>query len=340
MSKIISVDWGWKEEKLVAWDGKKMKTKLPKPKEGMVIVTENMPIKLARPFLEAGILVLRCTGNASADHRTSLGFEKDHTPLGDKNDAWFIRDLYKTKPEVFRPMKPPSSLSLLYVNYQQLTKQIAGVKNRQWASEDDDNKEYLVTLEVSKNLLLKKMKKKLKKYKIWTEFLSKIDGIGPALAAGIISEIKDISKFDNVSNLNAYAGLHLKDGRAVRRKKGEVYPVNSALKSLFLELIPSQFIRQRTPVYRGLYDAEKARSLKILEEDKNKPKDQQRVENKIHVERRAKRKAAKIFVHHVWKKWRELEGLPVPQPWVLAHGGHTHEILPPTDYPGLDEKVA
>jgi len=75
--------------------------------------------------------------------------------------------------------------------------------------------------------------------------------------------------------------------------------------------------------------------MKMYEEDKEKHKDDRRIKFPLHAERRARRKAGKIFLHHLWKAWRTLEGLPVPQPWVLEHGGHSKEILPPTAYPGL-----
>jgi len=36
----------------------------------------------------------------------------------------------------------------------------------------------------------------------------------------------------------------------------------------------------------------------------------------------------KIFLAHLWVKWREFEGLPVSQPYVQAILGHTHIIEP------------
>jgi hypothetical protein len=214
---------------------------------------------------------------------------------------------------------------------------MTATKNRQWASEDEDNAEYIKTLEAAKDFLTKKITKELKKLPVYTEFLSKIKGIGPALAAGLIAQIGDIKRFDNVSNLNAYFGLDPREGVARRRKKGEVANWNATGRMLVCELIPDQFIKQNSPVYRGIYDEEKAKSIKMMDEDANKPKDDQRVKSKLHAERRARRKAGKIFLSHFWKAWRTLEGLPTPQPWVLAQGGHSKEILPPTAYPGLAE---
>ena len=33
--------------------------------------------------------------------------------------------------------------------------------------------------------------------------------------------------------------------------------------------------------------------------------------------------AGKQFMDDLWVMWRRLEGLPVTEPWVIAHGGHT-----------------
>lgn len=331
-TKIYAVDWSHTEEKLAVWDGKKITSKMPKAEPGIMIVTENMPNKMAKEFLEAKITIMRCSPNASADYRKKYNFDKT-----DQNDAIIIYDLYRDSPAKFRPMKAETRLKQMYVNYQQLTKQITGVKNRQWHAEDEANQKLVDGLETVKEQLLKDIRKELKNYKIYTEFLEKIKGIGPALAAGLIAEVGDISRFENVSDLNAYFGVHVQNGKCVRREKGKVANWNSNGRTLVCELIPDQFIKGRSPVYRGIYDDEKAKCMKMVEEDAEKSKDERRVQSKLHAERRARRKAGKIFLSHFWKAWREIEGLPTPQPYALGIGGHSHEILPPTAYPGLAE---
>lgn len=51
----------------------------------------------------------------------------------------------------------------------------------------------------------------------------------------------------------------------------------------------------------------------------------------VHRHNRAMRKIEKLLLQHLWVKWRELEGLPVTDPWVFTHGGHDrmHLIPPP-----------
>jgi hypothetical protein len=330
-AKSYAVDWSHTEEKLSVWDGKSITHKLPKAEADLVIVTENIPLKMAKPFIEAGATVMRCNPNSSAAYR-----QKYHFPKTDDNDAIIIWDLYHDHPEKFRPMKEPSRLRQFYKNYQQLTDQIVAVKNRQWSSASDINKTYLDQLETAKDYLIKQLEKELDSMPIYKTFLKKIKGIGPAMAAGLIAEIGDISRFENVSDLYAYFGVHVKDGACVWRKKGEAANWNSTGRMFICELVPTQFIRQKTPVYRAIYEDEKDRCTKMFEADQKKHKSDRRIKNRMHAERRARRKTGKIFLHHLWKAWRTLEGLPVPLPWPLAEGGHSKEILPPTAYPGMN----
>ena len=47
-----------------------------------------------------------------------------------------------------------------------------------------------------------------------------------------------------------------------------------------------------------------------------------------HLNNRALRKTRKLFLSHVWAKWRELEGLEISKPWIIEHGGHSDYISP------------
>jgi len=42
----------------------------------------------------------------------------------------------------------------------------------------------------------------------------------------------------------------------------------------------------------------------------------------------ALRKTEKLFLSHLWQVWREALGLPTPDPWAQAHGGHDSKIEP------------
>ena len=93
--------------------------------------------------------------------------------------------------------------------------------------------------------------------------------------------------------------------------------------------IGDSFIKQRTPVYRDIYDTEKARQIeKHLNGECERCNKLGRKDKPGHPDAMARRKAVKIFLSHYWLEYRKLEGLPISKPWVIAHGGHVDLIKP------------
>lgn len=160
---------------------------------------------------------------------------------------------------------------------------------------------------------------------IW-DWLTGIRGIGGSLAAQLLAQIDDIGKFATVSKLWAFSGWAVKEGQIQRCKKGETAPYNRQLKSICWKCVV-QFIMQQTPVYVDLYYAEKERQ-RHLHPEPIKVNGKWRY-NDGHLDNRARRKVAKIFLQHLWVKWREAEGLPISEPYVQAIMGHTHIVPPP-----------
>ena len=119
----------------------------------------------------------------------------------------------------------------------------------------------------------------------------------------------------------------LKEGVRDRMVEEWHCPYNSILKAELYVIVDS-FIKQRTPVYRQFYDKCK---LDDRREHPEKIKVHGRwMYNDGHIDARARRKTAKLFLQHFYVKWRELEGLSVSEPWILREGtGHTNYIAPP-----------
>lgn len=148
-------------------------------------------------------------------------------------------------------------------------------------------------LEPIEDRVTKLIAKKLKHIPIWTEFISKVKGVGPRLGGYVIGktmvkfipvsaeELADyspsqqklaqktengkymvptrrgIEAFDNISKYWAYWGLGVEDGHAPRLKKGEKAgydPVNRAK----TWNISNQFVMQGD-IYRATYDRYKKR---------------------------------------------------------------------------------
>ena len=162
---------------------------------------------------------------------------------------------------------------------------------------------------------------------IW-EWLSGIRGLKEGgLSSQLLAQIDDIGKFDTVSKLWRFAGLAVIDGRAERNKLGEKSHKNARLRSICY-LISEQFLRQQTPVYSDIYyeDKLRLRELHPEPEQTNGASPWSHNFTDGHIHRMAMRKAVKIFLQHLWVTWREIEGLPVSDPYVKAIMGHTHII--------------
>jgi len=68
-------------------------------------------------------------------------------------------------------------------------------------------------LEIMKNAekfekdVKKRLTEQIKQFDIWKTYLSKIQGIGPIISAGLLAYVGDISRFDNISKLWQMAGF-------------------------------------------------------------------------------------------------------------------------------------
>lgn len=159
----------------------------------------------------------------------------------------------------------------------------------------------------------------LRDYPVYTEFLEKVRGIGPAMAGVIISEI-DITKCKYASSLWAYAGLDVApDGRGRSKKKGHLVEVlytdregntatrvgitfNPFLKTKLMGVLSGSFLRSGNKQYAEIYAGYKNR----LENHPN-----HKDKTKGHRHNMALRYMVKRFLCDLYVNWRRLEGLPV-----------------------------
>jgi ribosomal protein L37AE/L43A len=184
---------------------------------------------------------------------------------------------------------------------------------------------------------------------IW-DWVTSIRGLaaGPQ-AAKLLALIDDIAKFATISKLWRYAGWAVIDGQIDRPTKGEKLHYNRQLKSC-VWIIVDGFIKQRTPLYRDYYDSvkedERRKHPTAICKKCGEPAVKKGLNWKCtscgngndgygllytdgHLHARAMRKVAKLFLSHLWVKWREYDGLLVSEPYIQAIGGHTNIIPPP-----------
>ena len=164
--------------------------------------------------------------------------------------------------------------------------------------------------------LEKDIKKTLSENPLYQNFFARIKGVGFSTAAKIIYYIRDIERFPNVAKLWRYAGFAVMDGKAEKRERGKVARYNPEFKGTLYYL---GIMLLRGSKYRRIYLQAKEYYTK------------NRDWTKKHVHFAALRKMIKLFLAHLWEKWRELEGLPTRVPYAVEYLNHT-TILKPEDF--------
>lgn len=184
-------------------------------------------------------------------------------------------------------------------------------------------------------------------FPIYTKFLEGVKGIGPAMAAVLISEI-DIHKAHYPSSIWKYAGLDVaQDGRG-RSKRSEhlidrVYTnkagdeaerksitYNPFLKTKIMGVMASSFLRSGSE-WRKCYDDYKHR----IQSDPNRIKiaakaavpeglERHQTWSPGRIHQAAMRYMMKQFLGRLYNEWRPLEGLTVAPTYQEAKLGHTH----------------
>ena len=93
---------------------------------------------------------------------------------------------------------------------------------------------------------------------------------------------------------------------------------NPKLKAKLVEVLTSSMIKQKDPVYYTIY---KDYAARLEKSESHKAK------TGMHRARMAKRYMAKQFLRNLWVCWRELEGLPVDEPYEVAKLGYRPHAL-------------
>lgn len=188
-------------------------------------------------------------------------------------------------------------------------------------------------LEIQEDTHFKRLGAVLKEYPIFTNFLEKVKGCGPAMSGVIISEI-DIIKCKYASSIWAYAGLDVaKDGQGRSKKKEHLVEVdyidkdgnaakrvgitfNPFLKTKLIGVLGSSFLRVGENTYSKIYYDYKHR----LE---NSPAHIEK--SKGHRHNMAIRYMVKRFLADLYVAWRTIEGLPVMSEYSEGKLGYRHD---------------
>ena len=162
---------------------------------------------------------------------------------------------------------------------------------------------------------------------IYTKFLKNIKGISAVLSSNLLKSFGYCEKYHHVSAVWKVCGMHVVDGHAPKKERGVKLDYNPKLRTLAWKISDS-FVKQRTPIYRDIYDKEKLRQMNLME---NTPDADNAPKSKLHADLRSRRKAVKIFLQHYYVVARKMKGLEVTDPYPIDKMGHnkSHYIAPP-----------
>jgi hypothetical protein len=123
----------------------------------------------------------------------------------------------------------------------------------------------------------------------------------------------DIRRLPTVTKMWAHAGFALKDGKVQRRQKGKPLDYNDELRSAFYLLGTS--LMQQKGAYYVFYGMRRKRA-------------EERGIAPLHAHNRAHFEMLKLVASHIWRMWREVEGLETPMPYVIECLEH-RDYIPP-----------
>jgi hypothetical protein len=193
----------------------------------------------------------------------------------------------------------------------------------------------------------------LQRFPIYTEWLSKVKGVGPIAAGWIIGEL-DIERATTVSKIWQFCGLNpslvpgkkcrkLDDGtreyypsgemvRGDRLTEGHVSPFNRRLRTALVGVMADGFIKAQNHYCLTYYYPYKARLKQEFNPVEESVPGKGRVlvawadAKKAHRDRAAKRYMIKMFLRDLYAAWRAIEGLPVREPYQVEYLGHRHAV--------------
>lgn len=220
---------------------------------------------------------------------------------------------------------------------------------RAFRVEDYQNFETLADAARTQEKEIEKMlKKALRRFPIYTEWLKDVKGVGTIAAGWIIAEF-DIHEATTVSKMWQFCGLnpgmvpgkkrvenadgsfsYVPTGQMVRGDKltpGHVAPFNKRLRTAMVGVMADGFIKAQNDYCMMFYYPYKLRleqEANTVATDEPSKAEAWSEQSKGRRDRAAKRYMVKMFLKDLYANWRKIEGLPVREPYQEQYLGHKH----------------
>jgi len=295
--KIYCDDWAIKKEHYISeLDNTENVIKLKQLKKGDIVLAESMPLKQALKFKKKCVILKTIAGYKVAQVRKSKNGVKS-----DENDSKiYIPNTYHLYPEKFMEYDFDKMYTKAFiVTFLQMEKEESAMKNRNKALENDKIAKLIDNRHKDIYHFKKELKKKLKNNVVFS-WSFKQKGIGVEGASKLTYDIYKASYFATKGKIWKYFGLHVENGKAVKKEKGkslDFLPGRRARIRVITKILVGDCRNKNctNPLYQDYYNKRLEKRLK-------------EVDTEFHAKNMALRETAKFFLKNLWKECRKVEG--------------------------------
>lgn len=168
-------------------------------------------------------------------------------------------------------------------------------------------------LETMEKRLYRELEGRVEGHPLYINYLQYVRGVGAAMSAYLITVLNP-ARFETVSKMWKYCGLHVENGRAPRRVVGQKTGWSPVARTMMWRL--GESFRKLGGFYKYMY-------RRFYEESLRKHPDWTKAHHLCH----ARRVTTKLFLAHWHMVGRVLQGLPVRRPYICER--QPHECIPP-----------
>jgi hypothetical protein len=163
--------------------------------------------------------------------------------------------------------------------------------------------------------LYKTMHDLVGKNPLWVDYLSKVKGVGPRIASYLIVKLNP-ARFDTVSKMYKYCGMHVEDGKAPKRRAGEKTGWNPECRTMMWRL--GEAFRMKGGFYKMMYN-------RFFAESSAKHPSW----TKAHILADSRRRTVKLFLSHYLYVGRAILGLEPVLSYSCVSNPTLHHCIPP-----------
>lgn len=161
--------------------------------------------------------------------------------------------------------------------------------------------------------LYKGLEKAVEGHPLYLQYLQHVKGVGAATSAYLITVLNP-ARFEKVSQLWKYCGLHVENGKAPKKVSGQAIGWNPDARTMMWKL--GESFRKVGDFYKMMYQ-------RFFEESTKKHPNWTKAHHLAH----ARRVTVKLFLAHWYTVGRVLQNLPVRKPYICEK--QPHQCIPP-----------